>query len=134
MTNRHEHANYQTYKAGTHPPRSTPERLFSGTTYLNMLVSLSAFVFSLALFVSAHEQFRMLGAPDGGGSGSGGVDNGRADGGGLQYGPCLWMQATSLVVVLFTPVVRTASRAWRDKKLQRAGLGRQSAWKVSPWS
>ena len=103
-----------------------------------MLISLSAFVFALALFVSAHQQFRMLGAgaADGGGSSSSsGVDNGRADGaGGLQYGPCLWMQATSLVVVLFTPVVRTASRAWRDKQLQRAGLGPQSAWKVSPWS
>lgn len=136
MTNRDEplHANYQTYSqyaVGTHAPRSRPERLFSGTTYLNMLISLAAFVFSLALFVSAHEQLRSLGADDATTlAASGGVDNGPAAGGGLQYGPCLWMQATSLTVVLFTPVIQTASRAWGEKKLESAALGRQSVWKA----
>ena len=128
MTNRHEEPPYE---AGPHAPRLTPETLFSGTTYLNMLVSLSAFVLSLALFVSAHGQFRMLGARDATNlGGNGRVDNGPVEGNGLRYGPCLWMQATSLMVVLLTPVIRTASRVWGENKLQSAVLGRQSMWKV----
>jgi hypothetical protein len=99
-----------------------------------MLVSLAAFVFSLALFIGAHERFRQLGARDStGGFGGGAVDNGPAEGDELQFGPCLWMQATSLAVVLFTPVIRIASRVWEEKRLERldsAALERQSMWKV----
>ena len=120
MTSRHEPlaSNYWTYpyEAGTHLPRSVSEMLFTGTTYMNMPVSLAVFVFSLALFVSAHEQFRSTVESDG-----------------LEYGVCLWMQAASLVVVLLTPVIRIASRVWGEKRLERlesAALGRQSMWKV----
>jgi len=133
MTNRDE-PNYASYKAGTHKPKSTSEMLFSGATYMNMLVSLAAFAFSLTLFVSAHEQFRMLGARDSTGlGGSGAVDNGPAVGDGLQFGPCLWMQATSVLVVLLTPVIRIASRMWGEKRLDNlksAARGRQSTGKV----
>jgi len=84
---------------------------------MNTLVSLAAFVFSLALFISAHEQFRILGARA---STSVPVDNAPADGDGLKYGSCLWMQAANLVIVLFTPVLRVASRvrARGEKKLE----------------
>ena len=132
MTHRHEplHANsrtYNPYEAGTYTPRSTSELLFAGLTAVNMLVSLAAFVFSLALFVSAHEQFRaMMESASAEGNGDGDDDD---EGNGLEYGACLWMQAASLVVVLFTPVIRIASRVWGEKRLQRlesAALGRQS--------
>ena len=60
---------------GTHTharaPGPTPERLFAWTAYVNILVSLAAFVFALALFVSAHAQFRMRGAVDNGGPAQG---------------------------------------------------------------
>lgn len=117
MTNRHQTS--ASYESGTHTPRSTAETLFWGATYINTLVSLVAFVCSLVLFVSAHEQFRVSGvrastSP----TGSGAVDNAPADGDGLKYGPCLWMQATSLAVVLLTPMIRIASRVRGEKRLE----------------
>jgi len=131
MTNRHQR--YTPYESGTYAPRSTAETLFWGATYMNTLVSLTAFIFSLVLFVSAHEQFRMLGVrPSTSLIGSGAVDNTPMDGDGLRYGPCLWMQATSLVVVLLTPMIRVVSRV-REEKLERSesvALGRQSMRKV----
>src|SRR5258706_11407379 len=134
MTNRHQTST--SYESGTHPPRSTAETLFWGATYINTLVSLVVFVCSLVLFVSAHEQFRVSGvrpSTSPSGSGSGAVDNAPADGDGLKYGPCLWMQATSLAVVLLTPMIRIASRV-RGKKglesLESAALEPQSERKV----
>lgn len=133
MTNRHQ--THTPQESGTRAPRSTAETLFWGATYLNTLVSLAAFVFSLVLFVSAHEQFRVLGVRDSTSLvGGGAVDNAPGDGGGLQYGPCLWMQATSLVaVVLLTPIIRIASRVRGEKKLEGVetdALERQSMQKV----
>jgi len=128
MTNRH-----QTYESGTHTSRSTAESLFWGATYMNTLVSLTAFIFSLVLFVSAHEQFRMLGVrPSTSLIGSGAVDNTPVNGDGLRYGPCLWMQATSLVVVLLTPMIRVVSRVReeRSERSESVALGRQSMQKV----
>jgi len=129
MTNRHQTST--SYESGTHPPRSTAERLFWGATYINTLVSLVAFVCSLVLFVSAHEQFRVPASTSL--IGNGAVDNTPADGDGLKYGPCLWMQATSLAVVLLTPMIRIASRV-RGKKglesLESAALEPQSERKV----
>jgi uncharacterized membrane protein len=125
MSNRHDpiHANHKTdnpHSARAYPARAPSETLFSVATFANLLVSLAAFVFALALFVTAHEQF-------GAGAGAGTV------GDGLQYGPCLWMQATRLVVLLLTPVIRIASRVWgerRSERLESSALGRQSIWKV----
>lgn len=132
MTSRNQ--TYTPNESDTYAPRSTAEMLFWGATYINTLVSLVAFVCSLVLFVSAHEQFRMSGVRTSTNLiGSGAVDNAPEDGGGLQYGPCLWMQATSLVVVLLTPLIRIASRmrgAKRLESLESAALEPQSGPKA----
>lgn len=133
MTSRNQ--TYTSNESGIHAPRSTAETLFWGATYINTLVSLVAFVCSLVLFVSAHEQFRVPGVPTSTNLiGNGAVDNAPADGDGLQYGPCLWMQATSLAVVLLTPLIRIASRMRGTKRVESlesaAALEPQSGPKV----